>query len=355
MSSPGSLLAAETLALVRIASESGDESAIADHVMRLLRTSGPRFLRRHGNAIVAGVGSDNPPIVLGGHLDTVPENDHPDPAIAGDQVVGLGTSDMKGALAVMLALAKRPPSGSAFGLVFYDQEEVAYARNGLRPLFDSEPWLGEVKAAVLMEPTDNTLELGCLGALHAKATVRGVAAHSARPWLGENAIHRGATLIRRIAEQGVREHVDGPATYREVMNVTLAEGGVARNVIPDRFVLNVNFRFAPDRTSQDAERHIRTVLSGADEVEITDLAPAAPARADAPFFERFTRDQGITARAKQAWTDVAQFAAHGVPAANFGPGLPELAHKRDERIPIANLERCHAVMRAVLAANGAGA
>jgi succinyl-diaminopimelate desuccinylase len=162
--------------------------------------------------------------------------------------------------------------------------------------------------------------------------------------MGENAIHKAAPFLHRLADMSPREVTEGPARYREVMSVTLAEGGTARNVVPDRFSLNVNFRFAPDRTEAEAESFLRSLIPGGARVQITDVAPAAAPRLDAPLLGAFRKIAGVEARAKQAWTDVARFARHGVAAANFGPGLPELAHRRDERIPVANLLRAYRVL-----------
>ncbi len=350
-------LAALALELIRIPSPSGEEAALADRVESLLRDrTRPAFLRRHGNALVAGYGPGEPRTVLAGHLDTVPANRNPEPARVGDEVLGLGATDMKGALAVMLALAgDLAPAGPAaeapsFGLVFYDCEEVAFDRNGLRRILPAEPWLGRAGLAVLMEPTGNAVELGCLGTLHARVTFHGAAAHSARPWTGDNAIHKGAAFIREVAAMPPREVVQGPAVFREVINVTLAEGGTSRNVIPDRFTVNVNLRFAPDRSSEAASAHLRSLVPEGAEVEIVDLAPAAPARVEDPAVRRLIGDHGLEARAKQAWTDAAQFALLGVPAVNFGPGTPELAHQREERVPVPALVRSYRVLLALLTA-----
>ncbi len=349
---PAVRLAERALELVRIPSVSGREEAVADHVHRgLAAATAPVFLRRHGNAVVAAYGSERPRLVLAGHLDTVPPNGNPEPAFDGETVTGLGSTDMKGALAVMIALAEaaaprggEPRTALPFGLVFYDREETAYETNGLRPLFAAEPWLAEAELALLLEPTANRMELGCLGTLHALVTFHGAAAHSARPWTGENAIHEAAPFIETVARIGERELRQGPAVFREVIAVTLVEGGTTRNVVPDRCTVNVNFRYAPDRSPEAAEAHLRSLVPEGATVEITDLAPAAAARADAPLLARLIRDEGLEAAAKQAWTDAAQFAEHGVAAANFGPGLPELAHHREERVPAANLVRCFDVL-----------
>ena len=349
------VLARRTLDLVNISSVSGEEDAAADHAETFLRKhSSTRLLSRQGRAVVARLGSEAPLLVLGGHLDTVPPNENAAPALRGDDVVGLGATDMKGALAVMLTLAERFVPAAAggsnentprsLGLVFYDCEEIEFARNGLRPLLDGETWLTEADLVLMMEPTDNLVELGCLGTLHARVTFHGTAAHSARPWTGENAIHLAAPFLDWLAGAPVQEVQSGSAVYREVISATMAEGGTTRNVIPDRFTVNVNFRFAPDRTPDKAEEYLRSIVPKDATVEITDRAPSAPAHDEAPLLKQLIAGQGLDSRAKQAWTDVAQFAERGVPAANFGPGIPELAHRRDESVPVSNLVRSYEVL-----------
>jgi len=362
--SPGDVagfLAATTLDLVKIPSPSGSEDAAADYVERRLREAAPAgVVSRHGRAVVARLGEGRPRLVLAGHLDTVPENGNFAPEIRDGEVRGLGSTDMKGALAVMLALAGNreggiPGPGSAgpsLGFVFYDNEETAYAANGLRPLFDLEPWLGEADLALLLEPTGNEVELGCLGTLHARVVFAGTAAHSARPWTGKNAIHAAAPFLTRLAGLGERVVDDDPARFREVLNATLARGGTARNVIPSRFEVNVNFRFAPDRTPEAAAEHMRSLVPPEAEMEIVDLAPAAAPHSEHPLVRRLVEVAGAEPRGKQAWTDVAQFAGHGVPAVNFGPGIPELAHKAEERVPVANLVACYRTLAAFLASVG---
>lgn len=350
-------LTVRTLELVRIPSPSGDEASIADHVERQLaeRTS-PTYLGRHGNALVARFGDRRPLVVLGGHLDTVPANRNPEPGVVGGRVVGLGATDMKGALAVMLTLAETWPEATAgsLGLVFYDCEEVAFERNGLRRLFPVEPWLAGADLALMLEPTSNVLELGCMGTLHALVTFHGKAAHSARPWTGENAIHKAAPFLHWLAEAPIQDVGSGKIIFREVINATLAEGGTVRNAIPDRFTLNVNFRFAPDRSVDEAEEYLRSVIPDEAEVEITERAAAAPPRENESLILRLADQHELEIRAKQAWTDVAQFAAHGVPAANFGPGIPELAHQRDESVPIENLVRSYEILAGFLGLDGSG-
>jgi succinyl-diaminopimelate desuccinylase len=350
------VLSRRTLELVEISSPSGRESDLADHVQGFLeKHARPSFLRRSGSAVVAGFGGGSPRMVLAGHLDTVPQAGHPAPQRDTEQVVGLGTTDMKGALAVMMTLAEREPALlDGVGLVFYDCEETGFDRNGLRRLFETEPWLGELELALLLEPTGNALELGCLGTLHVRVSFHGMAGHSARPWTGENAIHRAAPFLTRIAELAPREVKQGPVLFREVLSVTLARGGAARNVIPDLFQLNVNFRFAPDRTGEEAVTILRSWLPPRAELEVEDLAPAAPAFAEAPALRDLIEVEALEVRAKQAWTDVAQFASRGVPAANLGPGIPELAHTREERIPVANLVQGYGILKRFLERRAGG-
>jgi succinyl-diaminopimelate desuccinylase len=353
-----SALGERTLELVRIPSPSGDEAALADRVAAILaEESAPAWIHRHERALVARYGDGGPHVILAGHLDTVPENEHPEPAIRDGAVVGLGSTDMKGGLAVMLAAGSMWPARpekhtGSLTLVFYDCEEVDFSRNGLRRVLAAEPSLAGADLALLLEPTDNRVELGCQGTLHARVTFTGVAAHSARPWQGRNAVHLAAPFLTRVAGLPLRIVRDGPAVYREVVGVTVAEGGRARNVIPDRFTLNVNLRFPPDRTPAEAEAYLRTLVPESARMEVTDVAPAAPPRRDAPLLARFVEASGIEPRGKQGWTDVAQFAGLGIPAANFGPGLPELAHKRDELAPVANLLRAYEVLAGFLGLAG---
>ena len=344
-------LVERTLELMRIPSVTGNEDAIAHHVHAVLQGMEGMRARRIGRSVIGEGGQGHPHVVLAGHLDTVPDQGSPAPARSGDQIVGLGSSDMKSGLAVMLALAKAPKAGR-LTLVFYDGEEGPISGNGLGPLLDAEPDLTRADLALLLEPTDNAIELGCQGAMHARVTLQGIAAHSARPWMGRNAIHLSLPLLTRVAGLPIRHVKLGEAIYREVLNVTLIDGGRARNVLPDRCALNLNFRFAPDRSLETAEAYVRALCPETAEVEIVDAAPAAPPRLDAPLVRQFMTAVGKPVRGKQGWTDVAQFAARGVPAINFGPGLPELAHRRDERVPVDNLQHAHESLERFLAQVG---
>jgi succinyl-diaminopimelate desuccinylase len=316
-------------------------------VRSILEANAEARVRRNGKSVVADFGQGHPHVVLAGHLDTVPDQGGPAPAQSGDHIVGLGSSDMKSGLAVMLALAQVPKRGR-LTLVFYDGEEGPISGNGLGPLLDAETDLAKADLALLLEPTGNKIELGCQGTMHARVTIHGIAAHSARPWMGRNAIHLALPLLTRVAGLPIREVRMGEAVYREVLNVTLIEGGRSRNVLPNLCTLNLNFRFAPDRSIEKAESYLRALCPQSAEVEIVDAAPAALPRLDAPLVQQFMKSVGAEVRAKQAWTDVAQFAARGVPAINFGPGLPELAHRKDERVPVENLRYAHEVLGSFL-------
>ena len=294
-------------------------------------------------------------VLLAGHVDTVPVAGTAEPAREGDAIFGRGASDMKGGCAVMVELARDLAAGEvasdlALGFLFFGREEISSDRSPLPGLFARQPALRSIDLVVVMEPTDNALEIGCLGNLDAVVRISGLAAHSARPWLGDNAIHRAAEVVRAIASSPERTvEIDG-LTYREVTSVTEISGGVAPNVVPDRVDLTVNHRYAPSRSPAEAERDLRGLVAGDRvELEIRSNAGPAPVNLQAPIVRRLQVAGTLEARPKQAWTPVAEFAAHGVDAVNFGPGDPALAHRDDERIEVAALTRSYEVLRAFLA------
>jgi succinyl-diaminopimelate desuccinylase len=345
-----SLLAKDLLDLCAIKSEYGNERALADHVeARLRKTKLP--VERIGDSVVVGKPTGARPVIaLLGHLDTVPDvgNAWP-PRREGDLVFGLGASDMKAGLAVMLALLEVP---SRYDLVqvYYDKEEGPDAANGLEPVLDACPWLQDVALAFCLEPTDNELHLGCLGGLHAKVTFRGRAAHSARPWQGENAITKAGAFLAELGALTPREVQLAPElVYREVTTVTLARGGTGRNVVPNAFELNVNVRFAPGKTLEQAEADLRARVAGRADIEITDrsLAGRVPERNE--HLERFRAVTRPKVAPKQAWTDVARLGARGIDAVNFGPGFTAQAHQKDERASIAATVASFEAFRAFLA------
>lgn len=345
-----------TRALCDVPSVSGDERELADQVQAALEDLGYLEVLRDGDAVVARthLGRERR-VVLAGHLDTVPVAGNlpselrEEPDGSGPVVWGRGTVDMKAGDAVLLALAAavREPSVDVT-YVFYDAEEVEADRNGLGRLVARHPDWVAGDMAVLGEPTAGALEGGCNGTLRVEVVVRGTAAHSARSWLGVNAVHGAAEVLARLGAYSPREvEVDG-LTYREGLNAVGIRGGIAGNVIPDECVVTVNYRFAPSRTEAQAQAHVREVFDGY-EVRVTDSAPGARPGLDRPeaieLADVVARLTGRPPRAKQGWTDVARFAGLGVPAVNFGPGDPSLAHADDERTPVSDLDVCFDALR----------
>jgi succinyl-diaminopimelate desuccinylase len=327
--------------LVNIPSETGQEERIAALVLERLRGLGQGECLRSGHSLVwRAPRRGRPAIVLAGHLDTVPANGNARARRADGRLYGLGSTDMKGGDAVLLALLESlDPSALRFDLcaVFYDAEEGPHQGNGLKRLLGEMPWLKQAALAILLEPTDLRVELGCIGAMNAEVTVRGKSAHSARPWLGVNAVERAAAWLAEITRFPVTPHDVRGIEYRETLSVTTLRAGRARNVVPDELVANLNYRFPPGRSADEAERCLRALVPGEFEFAIVDRAEAGEVYADHPEVAGFVKRFGAKVAGKQGWTDVAQFTAAGVPAFNFGPGVPELAHQRDEYCPIGNL------------------
>jgi succinyl-diaminopimelate desuccinylase len=337
-------LLARTADLVAIPSESHHEAALADHVEARLRALAHLRVDRLGDNVVARTTAGRGlRLVVAGHLDTVPVNDNGTPEIHDDVLWGLGAADMKGGLAVMLELAAAVPDPAIdVTWVFYAGEEVSADHNGLGHLFVQRPDLVAGDAAVLGEPTGAALEVGCQGAMRVRVELRGARAHTARPWMGRNAVHRAGRVLAVLDDYVARQPVIDGCTYHEALQAVFVEGGVAGNVVPDRAVVTLNHRFAPDRTSDEALAHVEDVvaphLAEGDTVTMVDVADAAPPRLAHPLLAALRERNGLEVRAKLGWTDVSRFAAAGIPATNFGPGDPELAHNRDERVDRASLD-----------------
>ncbi len=340
-----------TAALVDIASVSGDEARLADLVEDALVSMPHLSVVRDGNNVVARTSlRRRSRVLLAGHLDTVPIADNLPSRREGDRLFGAGTSDMKSGDAVLLHLAATL-GDPAYDLTFvlYDNEEVEATKNGLKRLAETRRDLLEADLAILLEPTDGQVEAGCQGTLRVRVSVPGTRAHSARSWLGENAIHAAAPLLTRLVAYDARSvEIDG-CTYREGLNAVSITGGVAGNVIPDAATLLVNFRFAPDRSEAQAYDHVREVL-GEWQVELTDSAPGALPGLSAPAAQHFVAAIGSTPVAKYGWTDVARFAALGIPAVNFGPGDPNLAHTREEHVDVRKIASAERALRSYLTA-----
>lgn len=335
-----------TAALVDIESVSGNEKEITDAVELALAAAPHLRLERVGNVLRArtelGRGQR---VILAGHLDTVPLHDNFPSTVDGQVLYGCGTSDMKSgsALALHLAMTVAEPVFDVTYL-FYDCEEIEAERNGLNLISRSHPsWL-EADFAVLLEPTYGLVEAGCQGTLRVNVVLEGKRAHAARSWLGVNAIHGAGEVLTRLANYQARRVLIDGCEFHEGLNAVAIRGGVAGNVIPDRCEIEVNHRFAPDRDPAAAEAHVREVFDGFP-VEITDAAAGALPGLTAAPAQEFLRQIGQPPMAKLGWTDVARFAALGVPALNFGPGDPNLAHTKDEHVEIPKIREGAAVLR----------
>ncbi|WP_243059314.1 succinyl-diaminopimelate desuccinylase [Nocardioides sp. SR21] len=332
--------------LVNIESVSLDEQAIADAVEEALRALPHLSVERVGHTVVArtdlGLGER---VVIAGHLDTVPLNDNLPARRDGDLLHGLGTCDMKGGDAVILRLAATVPEPVRdVTYILYEAEEIDAKYNGLRLLAEARPDLMAADFAILMEPSNASVEAGCQGTLRVEVRTTGERAHSARSWRGVNAIHGAAEVLRRLNEYDARKPVIDGLEYHEGLNAVFIRGGVAGNVLPDECVVEVNFRFAPDRSEAEAEAFVREFFEGYD-VTLTDSAPGALPGLDLPAAKAFVEAVGGEVNPKFGWTDVARFSGLGVPAVNYGPGDPMLAHKQEEHVPVEHITRCEDRLR----------
>ena len=339
--------------LVDIPSVTGEEGPLCEALTeRLGETYRDQDLRRIGNSLVVGSPTNRPLVLLVGHIDTVPPQGQAPARVEGGRLFGLGASDMKSGVAVMVHLLEdRPVRNGPLDVVgvFYDAEEGPHARNGLEPVLRSLPWLGEAVFAVVTEPTDLELQLGCQGLVNATVRFEGKAAHSARPWLGVNAVTKAGNWLAGLHERGPDSHEVGGLTFYEVFSVTRAKGGVANNVIPATFELNLNYRFAPHRSGADALARLAEITAAADSVDVKECVDGAPVPDKNPFLDRLINIAQAPVTPKQAWTDVARLARYGIPAVNYGPGEVAEAHKATESVPIANLEPAYQTLRRLLA------
>ena len=349
-------LLALTAELVGIPSVSHHEAALADHVEAVLRGVPWLAVDRVGHNVVARTNlGRSTRLVLAGHLDTVPPNGNEQARIEGDVLWGLGSADMKAGCAVHLDLARTVAEPAVdVSYVFYECEEVEARHNGLRRLLAERPELVEGDAAVLGEPTGAVIEAGCQGTLRLAVTLAGERAHTARPWLGTNAIHRLGPLLDRVAGFEGRSVVLDGCEFLEALSAVRVEGGVAGNVVPDRATVEINHRYAPDRSSDEAVAAVRGLLgplvdeSRGDSVELLDAADGAAPGLDSPLLARLVASSGAEPRAKLGWTDVAFFSARGIPATNYGPGDPNVAHTAGECVVRSELEAVAAGLRSLL-------
>jgi succinyl-diaminopimelate desuccinylase len=328
-------------------SVTGEERRLCDDLQeRVALTPGWETKRVSNNLAVRRAKPDpaREKIVFAGHLDTVPEPEGGLPVrVEGERIYGRGASDMKAGDAVMLALLESFSWDESWAepiFVFYEREEGPYAENGLEAVFVESPWVLDADLALILEPTAGALEAGCVGTAQVEVTFRGTPAHSARPWLGENAITAAGGFLAGLHEREVEEVLVEGLEFYEVLTPTMARGGRAKNVVPDEFWINVNYRFAPGKDIEDVRRVFDGLLDGSAGYEIADYAPSGPVDLDNPLLQRLI-ETGLKVRPKQAWTDVARFAQRGVAAANFGPGLPAQAHQKAEYAELGLLEECY--------------
>lgn len=339
-----------TAALIDIPSQSHHEEQLADLVHAALAGCAHLTVQRFGNTVVAQTELGRPErVLIGGHLDTVPSAGNLPHHFADDRLYGLGSCDMKGGVAVALRLAATVAAPKRdITYVFYECEEVAGEFNGLQRLATEQPHLLEADLAILLEPSNAGIEAGCQGTLRAEISVGGVRAHSARSWLGDNAIHSAADVLQVLRAYEPRTPMVDGLEYREGLNAVAINAGIAGNVIPDRCVVTVNYRFAPDRSLDEAKAHVREVFPGYEVVFVDEAAGARPGL-DRPAAAEFVAAVGEDPQPKFGWTDVARFSALGTPALNFGPGDPALAHSADEHVSLEQLRACELQLRTWLA------
>lgn len=342
-----------TEALMNIESVSHHEQSIADAVEAQLRTYAHLTVTREGHNLVARTdfGRDER-VVIAGHLDTVPLNDNL-PARRDDEFLyGLGACDMKGGVAVILHLAAtldEPVRDITY--VLYEAEEVAEEFNGLKKLAETSPEVLQADFAILMEPSNAGVEAGCQGTMRIEVRTKGERSHSARSWMGHNAIHEAHDILATLNAYEPRRPVISGLEYREGLNAVWISGGVAGNVVPDECVVTINYRFAPDRSLEEAETHLRQ-LFGAYDITVTDRSPGALPGLERPAAAQFIKSVGGEVNPKFGWTDVSRFSGVGVPAVNYGPGDPLYAHKQDEFVPVAEIRQCADRLRAWLIEEG---
>jgi succinyl-diaminopimelate desuccinylase len=346
------MLAERTLQLVNVPSVSLQEEALADLIAESVPL--PLVHRQDSTLLFATERTDRPLVVLAGHLDTVPPQDNLPGRIANGAVHGLGAADMKGGLAVMVELGRwlaeeRPERGADIALLFFPREELSAEQSALPDVF-AAGLIDGAELVVMLEPTANAIQAGCLGHISATLVFEGTSGHSARPWLADNAIDKAVAALAGIVGRPPRDVEIEGLLFREVLSVTQIHGGIAGNVIPDRVECTLSYRYAPDRTPEDAEEELRRLVGGAGRLEALGNSPAGQVAIGSPLAERLREAGGFAVEPKQAWTPVAEFSAHGLAALNLGPGDPRYAHRRDEQVETAALERTFAALQRFVAA-----
>lgn len=350
-----SRLCERTLGLIDIPSESRAEAEIVAYVLGELEAGGVPVRDAGDSCVLAGSQSrgDRPLLLLAGHLDTVPAQGNIPGELVEGGVRGLGASDMKGAIAVMMELALESPLAAVdIGYIFFGREELPPAQSALVPLLDREPALREADLVLMMEPTDNRVQAGCLGNLNATWSFAGRSGHSARPWQADSAVAKLAEAVAELEAREPVEHEFGGLTFHEVFSVTSVEGGVARNVIPGEAQAHVNYRYPPGVTPAEAERRVREACETRGSLEIEGNAPSGAVVTEGTLVDRLVALSGSAIEPKQAWTPVAEFGAAGIPAVNFGPGDPTQAHRADEFVSGEALARCFETIVALAGPEG---
>jgi len=348
-------LAARTLELVDIPSESRHERAVREHLLGLVPPAfAPEFAGDDAFLFTRSRRPGVPLVVLAGHYDTVPAQDNVPGRVDGDAVQGLGSADMKGGVAVALELirdlAAEAPGAMDVALLLFGREELPAQFSPLPALFEGSELVHGASLAILLEPTACAIQAGCVGNMNARVTFRGVSGHSARPWLAQNAIHAAIGGLGQVAALERREVVISGLPFYEVASVTRIDAGIADNVVPATATATINYRYTPDRTPEQARAHLRSLLPAGAEVEFDGDAPPARVVADAPLVRALRAAGDLALEPKQAWTNVADFTSRGIDAVNFGPGDPAFAHRADERVEIAALVRCYETLRRFVAA-----
>jgi succinyl-diaminopimelate desuccinylase len=349
-SSAAERLAERTLELVDIASPSGSEQAIAGHI-RSLVPAGLEVVHAGPDSLyVRSPRASRPFVLFAGHIDTIPAQGNLPGRIEDGAVIGCGSTDMKAGVAVMIELARWIANESPLLLfdcsfLFFPREELPPEQSSIPGLFEAIPELAEAELVLVMEPTDNEIQAGCLGNMYADAVFTGESAHSARPWQGVNAIARAVEGLRPLLDVEPLDLEQGGLTFTEVLSVTGIEAGIAPNVIPDRCTACLNYRYSPTRTPAQAEERLRELVGETGTIEITSNSPPAPVPASSALLERLRKTGDLELTPKQAWTPVAEFAERGLDAVNFGPGSTRYAHRADERAEIAKLERSFEILR----------
>jgi succinyl-diaminopimelate desuccinylase len=349
MDSLAERLATRTLELIDIPSESRNEQTIREHLLTLVPAGyEAEFAGEDAFLFAQPRRASVPLVVLVAHYDTVPAQGNIPGRLVDGRIEGLGAADMKGGVAVAVELVREVASkGSALdvALLLFGKEELPAQFSSLPELFERSELVHDADLAVVLEPTGGAIQAGCVGNLNARVTFHGVSGHSARPWLAENAIHKALVALEPVAALERREVVISGLPFYEVVSVTRIEAGIADNVVPDRATALLNFRYTPDRTSEEAEAYVRSLVPAEAEIELSGDSPPARVVADAPLVQALRAAGDLTVEPKQAWTNVADFTSRGIDAVNFGPGEPRFAHRRDEQVEVDALVACYETLR----------